>query len=931
MVGSLAIGLLAGSAQADPSEYGFESVDATASTTQAGGHPNLTLSLRLKKEAGGEQLPSTTSEFIVELPPGLLANPLAVPRCTAAQLVSTDPNDPTNATGCPQASQVGISKVELFRNGELLSLFEPVFNMEHRLGEPARLGFIADVFPVFVDTELRSGGAEPDYGASARIEGASGFVPVLSAITTLWETPAAESHDSQRITAYEAVHSPEGTPHTPNGRRSANLVPVPFVFNPTRCGIPQGVSFEAIPYALPDLHAEAFAPLAPNTGCGALDFWPEMSIMPTSDEAQSGAGLDVALNFPTEGLENPDLPVEAAQKRVEVTLPEGLTINPSQAVGLGACSEDDFARETADSAPGVGCPESAKVGAVTAQSPLSEELAEGSVFVATPYENRFGSMIALYVTLKIPNQGVIVKLSGEVTADPKTGQLTSTFDDIPQLPVSSFKLHFREGARSALVTPPTCGTYQSTANFTSWSDPAHHVTLFPAFELGHGPNGGPCPTGTAPFDPTFTAGAINNNAASFSPYYLRLGRADDDQELTRFSMTLPPGALAKLAGVSRCSDAAIEAASARARKASGGAEELANPSCPASSYIGHVLAGAGVGTVLTHATGKIYLAGPYQGDPLSVVAVVPAIAGPFDVGTVVTRQALALKPETGVAQLDGSRSDPIPHILAGIPLRVRDVRAYVDRPEFTLNPTSCDREQFEAVLWGGGLDPFSSSDDFPLSRNSRFQAANCALLGFKPKLSLGLSGGTHRGAHPALKAVLRMRPGDANIAAAQVTLPRSAFIEQAHFRTICTRVQFAVHQCPAGSVYGHVTAFSPLLDEPLEGPAYLRSSVHKLPDLVLALHGIVDVDVVGRVDSVKGRLRSTFESVPDAPVSKVVLSMEGGRKGLFVNSTDLCRKVRLANAEFDGQNGKTKNFNPVVKSNCRQRAKRGRGQRKINR
>jgi hypothetical protein len=896
-------------AQADPSEYDIQEVGASASTVQAGAHPDFKASVQLKKDAKGK-LPSRTRDFIFDLPPGLVGNPNAIPKCTTSQLVGTDISNPSNETGCPQASQVGVVQVELFDSldNPLKPIFEPVYNMEPGEGEPARLGFIGQVFPILIRTRLRSDG---DYGVTAIAEGGSAFVSVASAANTIWGVPAAKSHDSQRITPYEAIHN-EGEPEEPGGKRPSGLVPTPFMSNPTRCGVAQGVDITAIPYVPANLEAEMFAPMTPNSSCELLDFSPQMSILPTTTEANSGAGLDVELTFPQEGLENPNVTAEAAQKKVAVTLPEGVTVNPSQAVGLEACTEAEFERETASSPPGAGCPEASKVGSLVAHSPLLDEAAEGSLFVAKPYANPFGTLIALYMVFKIPDRGIVVKLPAKVEVDPQTGQLTTTVDEIPQLPVASFQLHFRSGPRSPLVTPAACGTYKSTATFTSWADPANPVTLRPGFEIDRGSGGGPCPSGVPPFHPGFSAGALSDTAGAFSPYQLRFTRNDDEQELTKFSVTMPPGVVAKLAGVSRCSDEAIAAARSRS-----GSEELASPSCPASSEIGQVLGGAGVGPVLTYASGKLYLAGPYNGDPLSVVAIVPAVAGPFDVGTIVTRQALRLDPDTGQAQVDGANSDPVPHILAGIPLRVRDVRASVNRPSFTLNPTDCEPLAFQASVWGGGLDPFSTADDAPQSVASRFQVADCGLLGFKPQLSLKLSGTTHRGGHPALRAVLRPRAGDANIASAQVTLPRSEFIEQSHFRTICTRVQFAANQCPAGSVYGHVTAFSPLLDEPLAGPVYLRSSSHQLPDVVFALHGIVDINVVGRVDSIKGRLRTTFESVPDAPVSKAVLTMQGGQKGLFVNSTNLCAGTQRATADFAGQNGKTRSSHPVVDNSCR--------------
>jgi hypothetical protein len=397
---------------------------------------------------------------------------------------------------------------------------------------------------------------------------------------------------------------------------------------------------------------------------------------------------------------------------------------------------------------------------------------------------------------------------------------------------------------------------------------------------------------------------------------MRLTRRDGDQDLTRFDATLPPGVVAKLAGVTRCPDAQIALA-----KQKTGIAELRSPSCPSNSKIGGIEAGAGVGSQLTYVPGTLYLAGPFAGAPLSVVGVVPAVAGPFDVGTVVVRQALQVNPRTAEVTADGAHSDPIPHILQGIPLLVRDIQVNVDRSDFTINPTSCHPFATAAQIWGGGTNLFSTLDDSPVPRQARYQAASCQSLPFKPRLSLKLKGGTRRGAHPKLHAVLRPRSGDANLKSTVVRLPRSAFLDQGHIRTICTRVQYAAGagngaQCPAGSVYGHVRAFTPLLSEPLEGPAYLRSSSHNLPDLVFSLHGLINLEAVGRIDSKHGGIRASFEGIPDAPVSKVVVDMQGARKGLIVNSTDLCARAHHANVGLEGHNAKQLTIKPAMQAGC---------------
>jgi hypothetical protein len=377
--------------------------------------------------------------------------------------------------------------------------------------------------------------------------------------------------------------------------------------------------------------------------------------------------------------------------------------------------------------------------------------------------------------------------------------------------------------------------------------------------------------------------------------------------------------LGKLAGLSKCPEAAIEAA-----KAKSAAEELANPSCPESSLIGRTMAGAGVGSVLTYVPGKLYLAGPTGGDPLSVVAITPAKAGPFDVGAVVVREALDLNPRTAEVEVDGRASDPIPHILQGVPLKLRDLRVYVDRPEFTLNPTSCEESSARATLFGSYLDVLSPADDRPVDLAARYQAADCAGLGFKPNLKLALRGGTERGDHPAFQALYKPRKGDANLSDLLVRLPRSAFLEQAHIRTICTRVQFAADSCPKAAQYGYIKAWTPLLDEPLQGPVWLRSSNHKLPDMVFDLRGLVDVEVSTRIDSVRGGIRAQVQDAPDAPISKVLLKMQGQKKGLIVNSRDLCGSTNRASASFTGQNGKQASGRPELEPQCGAKRKRKR-------
>lgn len=912
--------------------------------TQAGSHPfQLTTTIQLNS---GAVIPGETRDKTVikqpalprnvrfSLPAGLVGNATSVPTCRME--VFFEPLPPNN---CSSESAIGVASVTVVESIYLglTRIAVPVFNLPPAAGEPARFGFMIKGTPVVINTAV-----DPDdeYRISAEVRNATQLAQFLGSTVTLWGSPGDPRHDSARGWECTNLFPDEGLGPC---QRPPGMEELAFFRQPVSCVTPLDFGVQLEPWNVPSGSVVAEATFNGGTmmGCNQLPFDPTISAAPTSGWASSSSGLDFHLEMPNAGLLNPKAKAAEGQaKKVEVTLPEGVTINPSQAEGLEACSPAQYAQETASSAPGAGCPEASKVGSVDVSTPLLEEEAHGSLYVAEPYDNPFDSLLALYMVAKVPERGIVVKQAGKVELNPDTGQIVTTFDDLPQLPFETFELNFFGGNRAPLVMPPKCGTYEMVAKFTPWHAsnpdsplPSEVITRTSSFEVDQGPNGGPCPSGTPPFKPGFTAGTTNNAAGSYSPFTARLTRNDGEQEFSRFSMKLPKGVIGKLAGVQFCSDAAIAAARARTGP-NGGQEELDNPSCPAASQIGRTLVGAGVGPELTYAPGKIYLAGPYQGSKLSIVAISTAKVGPFDLGNVVIRQALKVDPETAEVTTEGTAADPIPHILQGIVVHARDIRIYIDRPDFVLNPTSCERMTAASTVLGSGLDFGSLGDDQAVDVSVPFQAADCASLGFKPKLSLQLLGGTKRTDTPRLKAVLKARKGDANIGRAQVTLPRSAFLEQAHIRTVCTRVQFRAgggngEQCPKASIYGRARAISPLLDEPLTGPVYLRSSDNTLPDLVAALHSSkVDINLVGRIDSLNGRIRNTFETVPDAPVTKFVLEMQGGEKGLIVNSTNLCKGKHRAIANFKGQNGRRHHFTPLVKAKCKgKKAKKG-GKRK---
>jgi len=854
---------------------------------QAGGHPDLTVNFSVPFDPDAQidgRLSPGPVEAIhavdVDLPLGFVGNPRAAEQCPINLLAP-----PGEASAmCPIGAQVGIAEVTTFTTQqELMILRVPVYNVEPGPGLPARFGFKYSSAVTVIDAHVRSRGE--GNGISSGSSAASQAVPVWKVRLTLWGVPADTSHDTSRALPSQPVL---GEPIPSQAPRAA------FLSAPTSCPeTPTPFKIRADSWDYQGIFEtrilstdESGTPFV-FEGCEQLPFSPSVEVQPRSHRADSPTGLDVELTVPQN--DDPDGLAAAHVKKVAMTFPQGMSINPAAASGQSACSPAQIDLES-NSAPS--CPETSKLGTVRVDTPLLADELEGSAFLASQNDNPFGSLLAMYIAVKGP--GFYLKLPGRIDADPETGQLTTTFSDTPQLPFERLRLALNEGPRAPLSTPRACGTYTTHTEFTSWAQPDNPVSSDSSFTIDED-----CGR-AAKFDPRLSAGTISPSAGSFSPFVLRITRQDGEENLSRIQATLPEGVLAKLAGVTRCSDAAATVGD-----------------CPASSQVGTTTVGTGSGPnpLYVPEAGKaptaIYLAGPYKGAPYSLVVKVPAQAGPFDLGTVVVRNALFIDPVT--AQVT-AKSDPLPQLLQGIPLSYRDVRVEINRDKFTINPTNCEAMQVTSLLTSSGGASAHPSD--------RFQAANCAGLGFKPKLRLALKGKVNRSAHPSLHATLTARRGDANIAAAQVKLPKSAFLDQAHIKTVCTRVQFAAEACPPGSIYGRASATSPLVDYKLAGPVYLRSSNHPLPDLVAELRGPgtqpIMVELSGKTDSVKGALRNTFGAVPDVPVTKFSLTLFGGKKGLIEMSEGFCAHPR-ASVKLDAQNGKTYYTTPKVKGNCRPR------------
>jgi hypothetical protein len=882
-----------------PECFGIASVAASLSTNEAGAHPDLTLDVAAKTDPsspenvfGLHDAYAVTRNIRFNLPPGLIGDPNAigaVQQCSAQQLVSFN----EEGGGCPNGSQIGVSRITAYDlNAKFL---EPVFMMKPPGGDVvARIGIIGGTFPIFIDFRVRS---ESDYGITAEVVNAPTAARVVALESTFWGVPAAEAHDTERCTINEALKGCEDSEERPPG---GNILP--FFTNPTRCGVPLEVGVNASSWEEPefDPEKEVKADLGEITGCDHLPFGPAVEVLPTSHHTTSPTGVDMTIKLPA----SPGVKVlEPSQsRRIQIDLPVGFGVNTGTADGLETCSPSQVGFEENVAAH---CPEGSKLAATEFNVPVLERNLRGAIYLREPEP---GKPYRIWVVAD--DLGLHLKLPGELELDRQNGQIhsvvfgTPELGGLPQAPLREVKLLFKPGFRAPLVTPSKCGTYYAHYVFTPWS-------------------GGPDAEGNAPmqinegctdggFAPKLDAGSTDSKGGSFSPFNLTLTREDPEADLGSFALTLPRGMAASFAGLPHCEGAAAETGS-----------------CPAASRIGKVVAavGAGPSPLWVPEPGNrptaVYLGGPYKGAPTSIVSVVPKQAGPFDFGDEVVRAAISVDPVTAQAT---TTTDPLPQLIEGTPIHYRTISVQLDKPGFVLNPTSCAKKDSSAS--------FSSTDGRSASASDSFAATGCSGLGFSPKIAFRLKGGTHRGSHPQLTAIVRPKAGDANIGAFSVALPHSEFLDQAHIKTVCTRVQFKAgggggEKCPADSIYGEVIAKSPLFDFPLTGKLYLRSSDHPLPDMVAVLKGPstfpIEIESAGRIDSVNGGIRTTFEAVPDAPISEVIASFPGGAKGLIVNSTDICQGTHKVTGKFFAQNGKSAKPSPPLKSaGC----KKGAGKKK---
>jgi hypothetical protein len=871
--------------------------EAYPSTTQAGGHPDLYIEFdidnRYSPVLDHPCQCNDAKDLIFNFPAGFIGNPHAAVRCTAAEFAFND---------CPMDAQIGVATPAGCLGGFCAPLPQALYNLVPESGQAGLIGFRVPIFdtPVYTELTARTGG---DYGLRASVLGLQHLLPIPHFLQVIWGVPASPENDDWRS---EPGFVADGGINFKQRNNPSNSPLTPYLTNPTTCGLPLETTMDVLAYD--GGRSQAVTSWPATTGCGQLGFNPSLSAKPTTTQADTASGLDVVLTVPQ--AQSPTTPSPSSIRAVSTTLPEGFSVSPNAADGKTSCSDVAAKFGTEEQAE---CPEFSKVGSLEIHSAVLPDVLPGAVYLGEPLP---GDRYRLF--LVADGFGVHVKLPGTAAVDRQTGQITVLFPDLPQTPFEEFNMHIFGSERGLLSTPTRCGTYRVDSTFTPWNSELADQTSTQFFTIDSGPGNTACPGTTRPFNPIFKAASAGSMAGAYRTFSVQLARPDGDQSLSSLNVTTPPGFSGKLAGIPYCPESAVAMLS---NTLYSGLAELASSACPAASQIGSATTGAGAGTRPVYNDGKVYLAGPYKGAPLSLVVVIPAVSGPYDLGNAVTRAAIHVDPTTARVS---TISDQFPQIIEGIPLRVRSVMVKLDRPDFAINPTNCDEFSTDAELFG--------TEGAKADIQSHYQVANCASLDFAPTLGIDLAGSTKRVGHPALTATLTPQAGNANLARAQVTMPSHLLLDQSHIGTVCTRPQAASDTCPAAALYGTASAVTPLLDEPLTGNVYLVSSSNQLPDLLVKLKGQVDFNLQAKVDSVKGAIRTTFETTPDVPVTSFTLKMFGGKKGLLVNSKSLCRVRSAANratVHLTGQNGKTSQPRTPISVPCgKGKAKRGKARAK---
>jgi hypothetical protein len=855
--------------------------------TQAGSHPysatfllDFNLQGSVHHEGGEYEVTSHVAEQVrdieVELPPGLVGDPQTTPQCPR-EIFEND-----QAKTCPADTQIGVVSTTF---SEILEPAEPVFNVVPPPGKPAEFGFTVLGNPAYLDARVRTGSDDGITTDTSNVPQRN----IANSIVTLWSNPGDVSHAPWYASPCKSEECLVQRHETE-----------PLLTLPTSCQGPQKFTVRAHPWYKEAITSEASVASHDSNdeptgyaGCEHLSFAPSITTAPDTARADTPAGLTVEVKPPVGGLTSNAGLSAADIQNTTVTLPEGFVINPGQAAGLQACQVAESAVGT-EAAPS--CPEAAKVGTDEIETPLLPHALKGNVYVLQSNPPELKLLVAA------SGEGVNLKLVGIVHLNEQTGQLTTKFEGTPELPFTDFKLSFSGGAQAALDTPTQCGTFGSNADFTPWSSPfvADFLTNA-AFTLDEGPGGGACPSNPMPFAPVLTAGSTTDQAGGFTGFSLLLQRGDGQQRIEKLQFKEPAGAAGLISQVPLCPE-----------------PQAAQGTCSAASHIGHsvVTSGPGPYPLVIPQPGEpeapIYLTGPYKGAPFGLSIVTPVIAGPFNLGTIVTRAKIEVDPHTAQITIT---TDPLPQIVDGVPTDLREVNAIIDRPDFLFNPTSCTPSSFSGTA--------TSAEGAQAAISSPFKVGSCQSLPFSPKFSASIGAKPTKKDGESLRAkIVEGVAGEANVHLVKVELPKQLPSRLTTLQKACLAATFDANpaNCPSTSVVGYAKAITPILPVPLEGPAYFVShGGEAFPDLIIVLQGDgVTIDLVGTTFISKAGITSTtFKTVPDAPVISFELTLPQGPFSALAANGNPCTDKLVIPIEILAQNGaKINERTPISVSGC---------------
>jgi hypothetical protein len=837
---------------------------------EAGSHPyEVTSSITFSTTSVNGQVDPAGSlkETELDLPVGLSGDPAAVPQCPRGLLTGIH-TGALSESQCPADTQVGIVSLEL---GNSETATAPLYNLVPPAGMPAQFGVDALLFPLTLNAEIR---ADRSYALSVNIENITALFRITGITMTLWGEPADPRHNADR-----GKCAPPSVGGSSRGNCPSGAQLEPFLTMPTTCQSPLTFALHADSWAQPSEFVSDTATIEGGTGdesdlrgCEELDFSPSISVQPETAETDSPTGMAIDLHIPYNS--SPTGRSEASLESANFTLPRGVSINVSTAAGLGACTPAQIGLGTMQPAS---CPGSSDIGSVEIDTPVLAAPLVGEIYLGQPNEP-FNGELTTYVVAE--GDGVVVKLPTQLVVNPITGQLSVSVEGIPQFAFTDMKLKFRGGPRAPLATPEECGTFTTASRLIPYSalEPSLQPTLTTSFAIDSKCNSG--------FAPSFVAGSTSTGAGESTGFTVRVSRADGEQDIRDLSATLPSGLLANLGSVSLC----------------GSAQALAG-TCGPASEVGTVTIAAGAGPQPFYLSGTTFLTGPYEGAPFGLSIVVPAVAGPFNLGTVVLGARLLLDKHTARMSLV---TDPLPITRDGIPIRIRALTVNVDRPGFVVNPTNCATQQVTAEVAG---------TQTTVRVTSPFTLTGCSRLPFSPSLSASVSGKVSiaRGAGFEMKIA---EPGGvrANIGSIEGVFPSqlSARLKSVEHACLLATLDSNPASCPPGSRIGSAVVRTLLFRNPLSGPTYLVSrGTAARPEIVIILQGEgVTLELAGALKvSRSDALTFSIDDVPDAPISSLQVNLPAG-PGAVLGANDLsratgslCDKRLVLKMSITGQNG----------------------------